>query len=164
MRAYVRNGIITRIEQPYDVSSYADLDGNKATFLNTTMNKAFRIVARDDSRDKVWAYSDGDTVKKLYRGVASNDGKGILFISHLGEVYPSGFLPISAGNVRRDSVVEIYRHSDMCKSLRDPGELKGKCGECPFNVICGDCRARAYGVTDDPYAAELFCVFQPAAA
>jgi len=104
-----------------------------------------------------------DTVKKLYRGVASNDGKGILFISHLSEIYPSGFLPISAGNARRDSVAEIYRDSDLFKSLRDPGELKGKCGECPFNVICGGCRARACGVTGDLFAAEPFCIFQPAA-
>ncbi len=97
----------------------------------------------------------------LYRGVASNDGKGILFISHLGEIYPSGFLPISAGNVRRDSVVSTYRDSPLFRRLRDPANLKGKCGLCPFNRICGGCRARASAVTGDPLESEPYCVFQP---
>lgn len=105
-----------------------------------------------------------DAMKKLYRGVPSNDGKGILFISHLGEIYPSGFLPISAGNAKRDSVVDVYRNSELFRSLRDPASLKGKCGRCPFNVICGGCRARAYGATGDPFAEEPFCNFQPVAA
>lgn len=103
-----------------------------------------------------------DMVNGLYRGVPSNDGKGILFISHLGNIYPSGFLPISAGNARRDSVVEVYRASKLFRSLRDPASLKGKCGQCPFNVICGGCRARAYCVTGDPLAEDPFCIYQPA--
>ena len=103
-------------------------------------------------------------MKQMYTGVPSNDGKGIMFISHQGEIYPSGFLPITTGNVRRDSVVEIYRNSELFRSLRDPASLKGKCGQCPFNVICGGCRARAYGVTGDAFAAEPSCVYQPAAA
>lgn len=105
-----------------------------------------------------------DMVKELYKGVPSNDGKGILFISHLGNIYPSGFLPITAGNARRDSVVEVYRNSELFRSLRDPASLKGKCGQCPFNVICGGCRARAYAVTGDPLATEPFCIYQPDAA
>ena len=105
-----------------------------------------------------------DVVKQLYTGVPSNDGKGIMFISHLGEIYPSGFLPLTTGNVRRDSVVETYRNSELFRSLRDPASVKGKCGQCPFNVICGGSRARAYGVTGDPFAAEPSCVYQPAPA
>jgi radical SAM protein len=100
-------------------------------------------------------------VRELYRGIPSNDGKGILFISHRGDVCPSGFLPISAGNVRSDSVVDLYRDSALFRSLRNPAALKGKCGRCPFNVICGGCRARAYATTGDPLAPEPYCIFQP---
>lgn len=105
-----------------------------------------------------------DAIKGMYRGVPSNDGKGILFISHLGEVFPSGFLPVSGGNVRRQSVVGIYREAQIFRDLRDPSKLKGKCGVCPFNVVCGGCRARAYAVTGDPLESEPFCVFQPPGA
>ena len=101
-------------------------------------------------------------ISALYRGVPSNDGKGILFISHLGEVYPSGFLPLTVGNVRRRSVVELYRDSGLLRRLRDPSRLKGKCGRCPFNAICGGCRARAYAASGDPFDAEPYCAFQPA--
>ena len=92
----------------------------------------------------------------------SNDGKGILFISHLGEVFPSGFLPLSVGNVNRRSVVEMYRDSDLFRRLRDPSQLGGKCGRCPFNVICGGCRARAYADSGDPLGDEPYCAYQPA--
>lgn len=135
--------------------------------IKTTLAMHYRRVQVQEQLAKMGqdiSSLDSDEVKKLYRGVPSNDGKGILFISHLGEIYPSGFLPVAAGNARRDSVVDIYRNSDLFKSLRNPAELKGKCGQCPFNVICGGCRARAYGVTGDPFAAEPFCIFQPEAA
>jgi radical SAM protein with 4Fe4S-binding SPASM domain len=72
-------------------------------------------------------------------GLASgiNDGKGFVFISHTGEVYPSGFLPISGGNVRQQSLAEIYRKSPLFISLRDSKNAEGKCGLCEFRGICG---------------------------
>ncbi len=100
-------------------------------------------------------------VPALYPGVPSNDGKGILFISHLGEVYPSGFLPLSVGNVNGRTVVKMYRDSDLFRKLRDPSQLKGKCGRCPFNMICGGCRARAYADSGDPLGEEPYCAVQP---
>lgn len=45
------------------------------------------------------------------RGI--NDGKGFVFISHLGEVFPTGFLPVSDGNIRKQSLTELYRHSPL---------------------------------------------------
>jgi len=90
-----------------------------------------------------------------------NDGKGFLFISHTGSVYPSGFLPIDAGNVRRTPLAEIYRNAPIFKSLRDLGQLKGKCGACEYKEICGGSRARAYAVTGDPLASEPCCIYQP---
>jgi radical SAM protein with 4Fe4S-binding SPASM domain len=90
-----------------------------------------------------------------------NDGKGFLFVSHVGNVYPSGFLPIHAGNVRQTPLSEIYRNAPIFKSLRDTSKLEGKCGACEYKEICGGSRARAYAVTGDPLAQEPCCIYQP---
>jgi radical SAM protein len=90
-----------------------------------------------------------------------NDGKGFMFISHVGNVYPSGFLPIHAGNIRQTPLAEIYRESPIFKSLRDTSQLEGKCGACEYKEICGGSRARAYAVTGDPLAQEPCCIYQP---
>jgi radical SAM protein len=90
-----------------------------------------------------------------------NDGKGFLFISHVGNVYPSGFLPIHAGNVKQTPLAEIYRNAPIFKSLRDTSQLKGKCGACEYKEICGGSRARSYAVTGDPLAEEPCCIYQP---
>jgi radical SAM protein with 4Fe4S-binding SPASM domain len=72
-----------------------------------------------------------------------NDGLGFVFISHVGEVYPNGLIPLSVDNVRRDALTDVYRHHPLMKSLRDPQQLRGKCGMCEFRTICGGSRARA---------------------
>lgn len=90
-----------------------------------------------------------------------NDGKGFLFISHVGNVYPSGFLPIHAGNIRETPLGEIYRNAPIFKALRDTGRLEGKCGACEYKEICGGSRARAYALTGDPLAQEPCCIYQP---
>ncbi len=86
-----------------------------------------------------------------------NDGKGIMFISDTGDIYPSGFLPLSAGNVKNDNVVSVYREHDLFKALRNPALLKGKCGSCRYKVICGGSRARAYGEFGDYLAEDSLC-------
>jgi radical SAM protein with 4Fe4S-binding SPASM domain len=90
-----------------------------------------------------------------------NDGKGFMFISHVGNVYPSGFLPIHAGNIRETPLQQIYRDSAIFKSLRDTSKLEGKCGACEYKEICGGSRARAYALTGDPLAQEPCCIYQP---
>ncbi|HEX8713445.1 MAG TPA: TIGR04053 family radical SAM/SPASM domain-containing protein [Terracidiphilus sp.] len=90
-----------------------------------------------------------------------NDGKGFMFISHVGNVYPSGFLPIHAGNVREKPLAEIYRDAPIFKALRDTSQLEGKCGACEYKEICGGSRARAYALTGDPLAQEPCCIYQP---
>jgi radical SAM protein len=90
-----------------------------------------------------------------------NDGKGFLFVSHVGNVYPSGFLPIHAGNVKQTPLKEIYRNAPIFKSLRDTSKLEGKCGVCEYKEICGGSRARAYALTGDPLAQEPCCIYQP---
>jgi len=90
-----------------------------------------------------------------------SDGKGFVFISHTGEIQPSGFLPLPAGNVRRQELIDIYRHNPLFTQLRDTGLLKGKCGCCEFKNICGGSRARAYALTGDLLAEEPCCNYQP---
>lgn len=90
-----------------------------------------------------------------------NDGKGFLFVSHTGNVYPSGFLPIHAGNIKQTPLQDIYRNAPIFKSLRDTSKLEGKCGACEYKEICGGSRARAYAVTGDPLAQEPCCIYQP---
>ena len=90
-----------------------------------------------------------------------NDGSGFLFVSALGAIQPSGFLPLSAGSVRTDSLLDVYRGHPMFVALRDPGRLRGRCGACEFRDICGGSRARAYAMTGDYLAEDPACVYRP---
>ncbi len=92
-----------------------------------------------------------------------NDGKGFVFISHIGEVCPSGFLPLAGGNVREDTLVNIYRNSPLFRQIRDYDQLKGKCGMCDYKGVCGGSRARAYAMTGDFMASDPYCIYQPLA-
>jgi AdoMet-dependent heme synthase len=96
------------------------------------------------------------------RSKGVNDGDGFVFVNHVGAIYPSGFLPLAAGNVRRDSVVDVYRNSPLFTALRDRSRLKGKCGVCEYRDVCGGSRARAYAVTGDYLESEPFCAHIPA--
>jgi AdoMet-dependent heme synthase len=96
------------------------------------------------------------------RSKGVNDGDGFLFVSHTGAIYPSGFLPLAAGNVRRHDVVDVYRTSPIFRALRDRSRLKGKCGVCEYRAVCGGSRARAYAVTGDMLEAEPYCAHVPA--
>jgi len=109
-----------------------------------------------------WVAGMVGDMPRARRGVT--DGNGLVFISHTGDVYPSGFLPLCAGNVRQAPLAEIYREAPIFRQLRDPTRLEGKCGVCEFRKICGGSRARAYAVTSNPLAEEPFCVYQPRAA
>jgi len=95
------------------------------------------------------------------RAAGVNEGRGLLFVSHTGEIFPSGFLPISAGNVRKDSLIDVYRNSALFRDLRDTSKLRGKCGDCEFKEICSGSRARAYATTGDYFAEEPFCTYIP---
>lgn len=93
------------------------------------------------------------------RAPAVNDGNGFVFISHTGEIFPSGFLPILTGNVRTHDLCQVYRESPLFRELRDKSLLKGKCGVCDFRDICGGSRARAYSVLGDYLEAEPYCQY-----
>ncbi|MDQ1004130.1 radical SAM protein [Neobacillus niacini] len=102
-----------------------------------------------------------DGLGRAPKGV--NDGNGFVFISHVGDVYPSGLLPVKAGNVRETLLAEIYRDSPVFQSLRNPDLYKGKCGVCEFRHVCGGSRSRAYAMTGDYLESEPFCVYIPQA-
>jgi radical SAM protein with 4Fe4S-binding SPASM domain len=94
-------------------------------------------------------------------GRAVTDGNGFLFIDHLGTICPSGFLPLTAGNVRTDDLVEVYREHPLFRSLRDTERLRGRCGRCEFRARCGGSRARAFAATGDPLAEDPGCAYEP---
>ncbi|AYG80592.1 Putative mycofactocin radical SAM maturase MftC [Streptomyces hundungensis] len=102
---------------------------------------------------------EGRAVRRPPMDVSS--GRGFVFVSHTGEVHPSGFLPVTAGNVKHHPLAEIYRGSALFTTLRDPALLRGACGRCEFNSVCGGSRSRAYGVTGDVLAADPWCAYEP---
>jgi radical SAM protein len=103
----------------------------------------------------------GDALNKM---AGINSGRGFVFISRTGEIYPSGFLPISSGNVRRMSLIDVYRSGALFRVLRDSSAIHGKCGVCQYRNLCGGSRSRAYALTGDYLAEEPRCLHQPQAA
>jgi radical SAM protein len=101
---------------------------------------------------------DHPDANPLNRMAGINSGKGFVFISRTGEIYPSGFLPISSGNVRRRSLVDVYRNAALFHVLRDSSLLRGKCGLCLYKSLCGGSRSRAYALTGDYLAEDPRCL------
>jgi radical SAM protein with 4Fe4S-binding SPASM domain len=102
---------------------------------------------------------DADGHVRGPRGV--NDGLGMLFVSHRGDIFPSGFLPLRTGNVRQDDLGAIYRDSPIFRELRDVTALEGKCGACAFKRVCGGARSRAYATSGNLHASDLACAYVP---
>ena len=108
------------------------------------------------------AKSPRTTERHGMRMAGTNDGRGVMFIGHTGEIYPSGFLPIACGRFPLDSVVRVYQQAALFRLLREPERISGKCGVCEYREICGGSRARAYGLTGDPLASDPDCAYVPA--
>jgi radical SAM protein len=138
----------------------SDLAGTARFRIKTTEGPHYRRVAQQ-RLEAIGA--GGATISGRGRFVPGmNDGSGFLFISARGEIQPSGFLPLTAGNVRSDSPVDVYRHHPIFTALRDPDRLGGRCGRCEFRGVCGGSRARAYAATGDSLAEDPLCAYQPA--
>lgn len=101
----------------------------------------------------------GDSFPKTTKGCLA--GGGVCFISTRGEVWPCGYLGISAGNILDAGFKEIWTNSSLFQTMRDTNRLKGRCGECEYRELCGGCRARAYAATGDYLEEEPDCVYQP---
>jgi radical SAM protein len=95
------------------------------------------------------------------RGERVNEGRGFLFVSHRGDVFPSGFLPINCGNVRQVDPIDVYREHPLFRGLRDSEQLTGKCGACVYRNVCGGSRARAYALNGSPLASDPLCAYIP---
>ncbi len=128
--------------------------------IKTTEGQHYqRYLLQQRARESRGRMTEADAVTLSPRRV--NEGKGFVFINHRGEVYPSRFLPLSAGNVTAQSLAAVYSDSPLFVSLRDSAKLKGKCGRCKFRTVCGGSRARAFAVTGDVFAADPGCAYQP---
>src|SRR6266542_102750 len=127
--------------------------------IKTTEGQHYRRYVLQQKSRGPNARSQEDLITSSPKGV--NDGKGFVFVSHTGEVYPSGFLPLAAGNVLWEPLAQIYHESSLFRSLRASSQLKGKCGRCDFKDVCGGSRARAYAVSHDPLAQEPCCAYTP---
>ena len=137
-----------------------DLSPNAPFQIKTTEAPSYRRIAVEEMRKSHMATADMKTTS-VYRGFQIRDGHGIVFVSNLGEIYPSGFLPLHCGNVRTDSLVNVYRNSDIFRSLHSPDQFHGKCGACEYSHICGGSRARAYAYTGDALGTDPFCPYEP---
>ena len=98
----------------------------------------------------------------MSRAFGIRDGNGIVFVSHVGDVTPSGFMPLTVGNVKEQSIVDLYRDHPLMRELRDPAGFHGKCGACEYNRWCGGARSRAWAATGDPLAEDPMCTYVPA--
>ncbi|WP_158855288.1 TIGR04053 family radical SAM/SPASM domain-containing protein [Halorhabdus sp. CUG00001] len=146
----------TVMEWLVDVNQEADFG------IKTTEAPHYRRVALQHHRESGGRPPSGNGESAGDdRSTGITAGNGFAFVSHTGEVFPSGFLPNSAGSVREASVVDIYRNAELFERLRDPNELSGKCGACEFRFVCGGSRSRAFATTGDPMASDPLCGYVP---
>jgi radical SAM protein len=142
----------------YRISKIAPFD------VKTTEATHYRRYLAQRMKTENGATPETVNSRGAWRTSGVSDGLGFVFVSHTGEIYPSGFLPVSAGNVQRDSLVRVYRDSSLFRILRDTERREGKCGVCEYKRICGGSRARAYALTGNYLAEDCRCVYQPAMA
>lgn len=142
---------------PFDVKSTAAPQYRRVVIQREAARR--RALGETGRRPAQRGFVAPDGIARA-RGVT--DGDGFLFVSHTGKIFPSGFLPVSAGNVRTDDLVDVYRNSRLFRALRDRSRLKGKCGVCEFKQVCGGSRARAYAMTGDVLEADPLCAYVPA--
>lgn len=161
-------------EENEDVCAFL-WDASRHGFVVRTVEAPFfrRIAAR---RDAGAAVATGPLYRRLSDASArllgpptepskahtkgTRDGRGIVFVSSTGAVYPAGFLPLELGNVRRQSLVALYRDHPLLRDIR-AARFTGKCGRCEYATVCGGSRARAYAVSGDPLASDPACAYEP---
>jgi AdoMet-dependent heme synthase len=143
---------------PFDIKATAAPQYSRVVLQKKVAERRSEEGGDNDVLTDGLAFSLTDGIGRA-RGV--NDGDGFLFVSHVGDIFPSGFLPVSGGNIRSDDLVDVYRNAPLFRQLRDRENLKGKCNVCEYRPVCGGSRARAYAVTGDYLEAEPFCAHVP---
>ena len=131
----------------------------KMGFKATCAPHYYRIARRKAAAEGTKIDRPAHEFEAMTKGCLA--GTGVCFISHKGEVYPCGYLPLSAGDVREQPFPEIWKDSELFRTLRDENLLEGKCGACEFKLVCGGCRARAYAETGNYLSEEPYCVYEP---
>jgi radical SAM protein len=126
----------------------------------TTEAPSYRRVALEHMR------GEGKTAEEIkrspaYRSFGIRDGHGIVFVSHTGEICPAGFLPLVTGNIRQDSLADVYRNAPMFQSLHDPTQFEGRCGQSQYHMLCGGSRSRAFEATGNALAEDPLCAHNP---
>lgn len=140
------------------LSELLAIAGQAPFAVKTTAGPHYRRLALEQKK------IDGEDLAIGTRGKQAmwvNEGRGFLFVSHHGEIFPSGFLPIPCGNVRNEDVIDVYRHHETFTRLRDSDALEGKCGACSYRKVCGGARARAYAMRGDIMASDPLCNYVP---
>jgi radical SAM protein len=138
-----------------------DLGTDGGPIITTTEAPHFRRVVLERAR-RAGCGRASPLRGAMGHGAGIRDGNGIMFISHTGEVHPSGFLPLSAGDVRTADPVALYREAPLFRTLRRPELLGGRCGRCEHREACGGSRARAFAATGDPMAEDPLCLYDSA--
>ena len=133
-----------------EVMQWLSLRSQDAPFRLVTVEAPFyRRVARQ--------LQDGEAGASGRPAGSTGAGNGFVFVSHTGDVYPSGFMPLRAGNVREKPLPDIYREADVMQRLRDRQSFDGPCGSCPATPYCGGSRSRAYAATGNPRGSDPLC-------
>lgn len=137
-----------------------DLEHGAPFAIKTTEATHYRRVAATRMRR---AGMSREAIERtpVGRGFGVRDGNGIMFIAHDGTIHPSGFLPMACGDVRTAALADVYRAHPLFRALRDPRSFQGKCGECPYALMCGGSRARAYARGGDPLTSDPLCPYVP---
>jgi radical SAM protein len=144
---------------PFDIKATAAPQYSRVVLQRKVAER--RQGGRTESSDVLTDGAGISLVDGIGRARGVNDGDGFLFVSHTGEIFPSGFLPVSAGNIRQADLVDVYRNAPLFRTLRDRTQFLGKCGVCEYLAVCGGSRARAYATTGDYLEAEPFCAHVP---
>jgi radical SAM protein with 4Fe4S-binding SPASM domain len=162
--------IVANIE-PFDIAAWNVDFGVAPDVTPADAEQIFAFIAAATSARKfaVRAVEAPHYMRYLLQGWSDFSGcvpsladeNATVVIDAAGEVHPGRSLPVAAGNVRYRPLKAIYRTGDLFMAMRDPRNLKGKCGRCEYRTICGGSRARAWTMTGDLFAADPLCAYQP---
>jgi len=140
------------------LTELATIAGRVRFGVKTTAAPHYRRVLAERAKQR------GVVAEHGFRGKAAvriNDGRGFVFVSHRGDIFPSGFLPVPCGNVRSQKLLTVYGEHPVFRALRDSAQLTGKCGACEYRNLCGGSRARAYATQGDWLASDPLCAYVP---
>jgi len=138
--------------------------GDRIFFKPTDVPHYVRVVQQRQQQEglvKAAVAAGHHPANTITRGCLA--GIGFCFVSHQGKVKGCGYLDVAAGDIRKESFAQVWADSPLFQKLRDLSNLKGKCGLCEYQRVCGGCRARAYETTGDYLEAEPYCIYEPEA-